>query len=108
MGSVGTKEVNYMAACRSIDKDMFSCEVISVDRVCSFMSVGRRSVFFHYINVSVLLEVPNGGLSYILLHRQITTPRSSFFKTTIILHWWHEIWIHTRSSYMEKDILAAI
>ena len=35
-----------MAACRSIDKDMFSGEVISVDRVCSFMSVGRRSVFF--------------------------------------------------------------
>ena len=45
MGSVGTKEVNYMAACRSIDKDMLSGEVISVDRVCSFMSVGRRSVF---------------------------------------------------------------
>ena len=44
MGSVGTKEVNYMAACRSIDKDMFSGEVLSVDRVCSFKSVGR-SVF---------------------------------------------------------------
>ena len=43
--SVGTKEVNYMAACRSIDKYMFSGEVISVDRVCSFMNVGRRSVF---------------------------------------------------------------
>ena len=42
---------------------------------------------FHYINVSVLLEVPGGGLSYLLLHRQITTPRNSFFKTTIILHW---------------------
>ena len=47
------------------------------------MSVGRRSVFFffHYINVSVLLEVPDGGLnklmcnlmpqSYLLLHGQI-------------------------------------
>ena len=77
MDSVGTKEVNYMAACRSIDKDMFSGEVISVDRVCSFMSV----FFFHYINVSVLLEVPDGGLnklmrnlmlqSYLLLHGQI-------------------------------------
>ena len=49
--------------------------------VCSFMSVGRRSVFFHYINVSVLLEVPDSGLnklmhnlmpqSYLLLHGQI-------------------------------------
>ena len=39
--------MNYMAACRSIDKDMFSGEVISVDRVCSCMSV----FFFHYINV---------------------------------------------------------
>ena len=45
MDSVGTKEVNYMAACRLIDKDMFSGEVISVDRVCSFISVGRRYVF---------------------------------------------------------------
>ena len=46
--SAGTKEVKYMAACRSMDKDkdMFSGEGISVDRVCSFMSVGRRSVFF--------------------------------------------------------------
>ena len=76
-----------MAACRSIDKDMFSGEVISVDRVCSFISVGRRSVFISlYINASVLLEVPDGGLSYLLLHRQITTPRNSFFKTNIILH----------------------
>ena len=66
---------------------MFSGEVLSVDRVCSFISVGRRSVFISlYINASVLLEVPDGGLSYLLLHRQITTPRSSFFKTTIILH----------------------
>ena len=64
-----------MAACRSIDKDMFSGEVISVDRVCSFISVGRRSVFISlYINASVLLEVPDGGLSYLLLHRQITIP----------------------------------
>ena len=39
MDSVGTKEVNYMAACRSIDKDMFSGEAILVDRVCSFMSL---------------------------------------------------------------------
>ena len=45
MGSVGTQEVNYMAACRSINKNMFSGEVISVDRVCSFISVGKRSVF---------------------------------------------------------------
>ena len=71
MGSVGTKEVNYMAACRSIDKDMFSGEVISVDRVCSFMSVGRRSFLFHYINVSVLLEVPYGGLSYCCTGRSL-------------------------------------
>ena len=79
MDSVGTKEVNYKAACRSINKDMFSGEVISVDRVCNFMSVGRS--VFHYINVSVLLEVPDGGLNklmrnlmpqtYLLLHRQI-------------------------------------
>ena len=34
-----------MAAYRSINKDMFSGEVLSVDRVCSFISVGRRSVF---------------------------------------------------------------
>ena len=46
--SVGTQEVSYMAAC-SLDKDMFSGEVISVDRVCSFMSVGIKS---HYRNVS--------------------------------------------------------
>ena len=50
-----------MAACRSIDKDMFSGEVISVDRVCSFISVGRRSVFISlYINASVLLECCTG------------------------------------------------
>ena len=94
-----------MAACRSIDKDMFSCEVISVDRVCSFMSVGRRFVF---INVSVLLEVPNGGLSYLLLHRQITTPRSSFFKTTIILHWCMRFGFIQGVAIWEKDIVAAI
>ena len=94
MGSVGTKEVNYMAACRLIDKDMFSCEVTSVDRVCSFMSV--------------LLEVPNGGLSYLLLHRQITTPRSSFFKTTIILHWCMRFGFIQGVAIWEKDIVAAI
>ena len=108
MGSVGTKEVNYMAACRSIDKDMFSGEVISVDRVCSFMSVGRRSFLFHYINVSVLLEVPYGGLSYLLLHRQITTPRNSFFKTTIILHWCMRFGFMQGVAIWGKDIVAAI
>ena len=56
---------------------MFSGEVISVDRVCSFC----ECVFFpHYINVSVLLEVPDDGSnklmcnlmpqSYLLLHGQ--------------------------------------
>ena len=55
-----------MAACSLIDKDMFSGEVIFVGRVYSFMSVGRRSVFFHYINVSVLLEVPDGGLNKLM------------------------------------------
>ena len=98
-----------MAACRSIDKDMFSGEVISVDRVCSFISVGRRSVFISlYINASVLLEVPDGGLSYLLLHRQITTPRNSFFKTNIILHWCMRFGFIQGVAIWEKDIVAAI
>ena len=98
-----------MAACRSIDKDMFSGEVISVDRVCSFISVGRKSVFISlYINASVLLEVPDGGLSYLLLHRQITTPRNSFFKTTIILHWCMRFGFIQGVAIWEKDIVAAI
>ena len=98
-----------MAACRSIDKDMFSGEVISVDRICSFISVGRRSVFILlYINASVLLEVPDGGLSYLLLYRQITTPRSSFFKTTIILHWCMRFGFIQGVAIWEKDIVAAI
>ena len=98
-----------MAACRSIDKDIFSGEVISVDRVCSFISVGRRSVFISlYINASVLLEVSDGGLPYLLLHRQITTPRNSFFKTTIILHWCMRFGFIQGVAIWEKDIVAAI
>ena len=49
---------------------MFSGKIISVDRVCSFVSVGRKSVFFfHYINVCAQLfnvtttchNIPLGG-----------------------------------------------
>ena len=98
-----------MAACRSIDEDMFSGEVLSVDRVCSFISVGRRSVFISlHINVSVLLEVTDGGLSYLLLHRQITTPKNSFFKTTIILHWCMRFGFIQGVAIWEKDTVAAI
>jgi hypothetical protein len=63
---------------------------------------------FHYINVSVLLEVPDGGLSYLLLHRQITTPKNSFFKTTIILHWCMRFGFIQGVAIWEKDIVAAI
>ena len=63
---------------------------------------------FHYMNVSVLLEVSDGGLSYLLLHRQITTPRNSFFKTTIILHWCMRFGFIQGVAIWEKDIVAAI
>ena len=62
-----------MAACRLIDMDMFSGEVISVDRVCSFMSVGRRSVFSSLHKCECAARSTWWWLkqSYLLLHGQI-------------------------------------
>ena len=48
---------------------------------------------FHYINVSVLLEVPDGGLSYL---------------TTIILHWCMRFGFIQGVAIWEKDTVAAI
>ena len=59
---------------------MFSGEVISVDRVCSFMSMGRKSDFCHNINVRVLLEVPDGGLDKLMCN-----------STRLIMIWWHVV-----------------
>ena len=55
-----------------------------------------------------MLEAPDGGLSYLLLHRQITTPKNSFFKTTIILHWCMRFGFIQGVAIWEKDIVAAI
>ena len=46
------------------------------------------------------------ALSYLLLHRQITTPKNSFFKTTIILHWCMRFGFIQGVAIWEKDIVA--
>ena len=51
---------------------------------------------------------PDGGLSYLLLHRQITTPKNSFFKTTIILHWCKRFGFIQGVAIWEKDMVAVI